>query len=423
MTKAKESETSLTSRLGQATVKRVKGNVGAIYTILSSLILSTTGLLIQWMKGRVGVVQMAAFRVGGQVVFLWPLVQFLGYKYKADTAPIGSEARSFDFLPLHDRKLLLKILVRATMGTAAMTCYYKSFTYLPIGDASCFMFANSIVVSLLAAKFLNETMTRYDSLLLFLSVIGCCAISQPIFLLNYFTGNLFNFSEPSNPCDPTTMTNCTSLETTNALGRNLNATDLNTQTNTSSKDPDEVVELMTGVMFGLATTVFAGLAFFFIRFIGKDIHFTTLSLHYALLGSIVLWPMAYINSGFKLIVPNQQDVLCLSFLVLSGFGAQGFRTLALQNEKAHIVSLYGSTQIFFSFMLEFIFFKKTPNLSSTIGALLICGSVVLSAIEKGRKSRSAKKELRKKVEEGDQTETGKVLNVTTDLGTSSSAKK
>ena len=101
--------------------------------------------------------------------------------------------------------------------------------------------------------------------------------------------------------------------------------------------------------------------------------------------------MSYVSAGYQLIIPSKSDLLILTVLVFSGFAAQGFRTLALQYDTAYIVSIYGSTQIFFAFAFDWLFFGKSPNVFSSVGACLIVGSVVLAALEKARVAREAKK--------------------------------
>lgn len=73
--------------------------------------------------------------------------------------------------------------------------------------------------------------------------------------------------------------------------------------------------------------------------------------------------------------------LVLALAILSFLG-QILLTLALQLEQAGPVALARSSDIFFAFIWQMIFFKEAPNRYSLIGATLVITSVVLTALRK-----------------------------------------
>lgn len=76
------------------------------------------------------------------------------------------------------------------------------------------------------------------------------------------------------------------------------------------------------------------------------------------------------------------DRLLVLALAIFSFLGQILLTLALQLEQAGPVALARSSDIFFAFIWQMIFFKEAPNRYSLIGATLVIISVVLTALRK-----------------------------------------
>ena len=120
------------------------------------------------LKDHIPVTNLAAIRCGGQVLFLLPVILYLSHKkekqvlqncqkmeidpdhYNFKTMKRKDFVNTLNWFPFYDSKLFIKLCCRAVLGCITMTLYYTAFTYLPIGDTSCFMFAHTIVVSILA---------------------------------------------------------------------------------------------------------------------------------------------------------------------------------------------------------------------------------------------------------------------------------
>lgn len=303
---------------------------GIVFTIISSFLLATTGIIIKIVRPEFPILQLAAYRVSGQVLFILPYVIF----YQPH------------FFPFYNKKLFLQLLGRGFSGSTAMVFYYTALKYLNIGDASSIFYAHTTLVSVFACCFLGEVLDVVDLLLLVISLSGCVCVSQPKTLLDLVNG------KPTNADDKV---------------------------------------FLTGVGSALVALVLAATAFTFIKAIGKKVHFTVINFWYSIAGTLMLNIYVFIFSGGPYIFPDYRDLTALTFIIFSGFGAQGFRTLALQNESAFIVSVTGSTQIFFAFLFDYCIFSKTPNKWTIFGVLLIIGSVVTGVFKKKRNSKSASK--------------------------------
>lgn len=84
----------------------------------------------------------------------------------------------------------------------------------------------------------------------------------------------------------------------------------------------------------------------------------------------------------QLCLPCGSDRLLVLALAVFSFLGQILLTLALQMEQAGPVALARSSDIFFAFVWQMIFFNETPTLYSLIGAALVILSVVLTALRK-----------------------------------------
>ena len=98
----------------------------------------------------------------------WLLGEFVSFVYYPTFSLLKHRET---LLPFTNPKLFLLLAGRGSFGICAMLCYYNSFQYLPIGDASTLMFCSSVVLSILSWFFLGETMDCIDGMLLSLSLI------------------------------------------------------------------------------------------------------------------------------------------------------------------------------------------------------------------------------------------------------------
>ena len=224
------------------------------------------------------------------------------------------------------------------------------------------MFCSAVVLTLCCWLFLDEKVDVISWLMLSISVIGCILVARPTVVLNYVIKRLTEDTSTGN---------------------------LTLQTNTTLIDYDELEteKLIIGVSYGLAACILAGITFTFVKAIGKDIHFTVTTYYYTLVGAVFLWPIVYFTGDFK-IPKKTPDIYLLCTLPITGFIAQGLRTLALQNETAFLVSVYSSTQLLFAFSFDYMFYQLKPNPWSSTGACLILTSVLSAGY---RNSRVAKR--------------------------------
>lgn len=125
-------------------------------------------------------VKLAGQRLPSQEIVLVRSIVTLIYSYAA--------LRLFGISPWgHDKRWLI---VRGTLGFAALSCFFYALTKLPLADATVIQYTNPALTALLAAVFLKETIgwTRVAGTLL--SLFGVAVIARPSFLFGAASSSL-----------------------------------------------------------------------------------------------------------------------------------------------------------------------------------------------------------------------------------------
>ena len=100
--------------------------------------------------------------------------------------------RSAGLAPFGTQRRLL--LVRGTLGSMALLCYFHSLVHLPLGEATLIQNMNPVFATLLAAMILKEHLRLPEVICLVASLLGVLFIAHPAFL---FGAN----AAPASPLD------------------------------------------------------------------------------------------------------------------------------------------------------------------------------------------------------------------------------
>ncbi|WP_040210320.1 DMT family transporter [Clostridium polynesiense] len=125
-------------------------------------------------------------------------------------------------------------------------------------------------------------------------------------------------------------------------------------------------------LIGLASAVFAGAAYTFVRFLGGREKFYTIVFYFSFISILSVLP-------FLIFV---YEPLTLSqFLYLMGAGifasiSQFSLTAAYKYSPASEISIYDYTQILFAAILGFLFLKEVPDSLSIVGYILIISASI-----------------------------------------------
>ena len=136
-------------------------------------------------------------------------------------------------------------------------------------------------------------------------------------------------------------------------------------------------ERALGSMFALAASLGAALSTIVLRKLGPGVHFT-LSLFYASWEGVLFVVMYTVIAG-QTWLPCWSSMPYILGCAIANFVALTFRTLALQREKAGTVTLIQTSQVVFSYLLQFIFLHEVPSLLGGIGGgLILCSCIALA---------------------------------------------
>jgi len=114
-------------------------------------------------------VKLAGRRLGSMEIVLARGVLTLGMSWwslrRAGVHPLGV-----------NRRLLL---VRGTLGSLSLLCYFYSIVHLPLGEATLIQYTNPVFATLLAAVLLNEALRAPEILCLVASLVGVLFVAHP----------------------------------------------------------------------------------------------------------------------------------------------------------------------------------------------------------------------------------------------------
>lgn len=145
---------------------------------------------------------------------------------------------------------------------------------------------------------------------------------------------------------------------------------------------------MLGAVLAVSAAILAGLISVILRKIGTAMHFSQSMLHAGWEGALFSAVLIAANgSNFLVCFHSFSTIIGCS---ISLFFCQLCRTVALQLEKAGTVSLIQSSQVVFSFILQYIFLNEVPNLLCIVGSSLILISCVALGIKNIFKTIKAK---------------------------------
>ena len=120
---------------------------------------SVMGLLVKIAGRRLGSMEIVLFRGVITLALSWWALDRLGI------SPWGTQ-----------RRLLI---VRGTLGSIALTCFFYSILHLPLGEATLIQNMNPVFATLLAALILKEHLRAPEVICLVTSLVGVVFIAQP----------------------------------------------------------------------------------------------------------------------------------------------------------------------------------------------------------------------------------------------------
>ncbi|CAF0988720.1 unnamed protein product [Brachionus calyciflorus] len=238
------------------------------------------------------------------------------------------------------RKILF---FRACFGTTGLLFITISYKMIDPSDTVSLVNCSIIIVSVLSRLVFKEKYSMCHLVALSLTSIGVVLISQPSFLIN------------------------------KKIDKN-----------------EDYMKRILGIIFALiGAFCTATVSILLKKLANQKVHYCVAIIYASYLGlpvcSIISFYLLFIGKERKSYIDFKSLLFqcALAFLSgLSGLLAQIFKNVAFNYEDVTKVSLIKSTDLFFSFFLQFFMLNIHPNMFNLIGALLILGSALIVIIKK-----------------------------------------
>lgn len=230
------------------------------------------------------------------------------------------------------RDLRFLLILRGIFGATNLFLNFIAFRYLPLGEAAVIIFSVPVFVTVAARIFLKEPCGIFQSITVFLTVVGIILTTKiPLKL----TGNSMQYSKES----------------------------------------------LYGILAAVVSLLFSTCRFIVIRKV-KSVHHSIIMLNNGWVATIEAAILTAITGDFKWHDCDLQGIYIISLGVVSYIG-QSLLTMSLQCELAGPVStMRAAADIVLAFVWQTVLFHNTPDELSISGAVLVGVSVVFVGLKK-----------------------------------------
>ncbi len=217
------------------------------------------------------------------------------------------------------------LLLRGTVGFAALTCFYFAVVHLPLAEATVIHFTNPVFTALVAVPVLKERLRPVEGALALAGLAGVVLVTQPAVL----------FGRPS-PLDP------------------------------------------LAVASAVVASVLAAVAYVLVRLM-RELDANLIVFYFAALSVVLALPFTAVSP----VMPRGWDWLLLLGVGIATWFGQITLTLGLQHEEAGRAMTAGYLQIVFATLWGALFFAQIPGPTTLAGAAVIVLSTLLIARLRG----------------------------------------
>ncbi|XP_003730919.2 solute carrier family 35 member G1-like [Strongylocentrotus purpuratus] len=239
----------------------------------------------------------------------------------------------------HSRNAYLLLLLRSILGATNISLIVITYQIMPVSSSKSIEYSAPVFAGLLGWLLLRESCSFVDTLLSFLTLSGVLLIAQPSFL----------------------FANAESVE---------GASD----------------DMVLGSTLSLISAILSASIFIIMRKLGSyNMPSLTMLTFFSIYGACFSIFLTSICQQWSLPGCGWDRMILLSDGI-AHFSSQILIYLALQTERASTVALVHSSDILFSFTLEYLFFGVIPNYLTVIGAFLIIASFVGITLKKWREN-------------------------------------
>jgi drug/metabolite transporter (DMT)-like permease len=226
------------------------------------------------------------------------------------------------------------IFARALLGTISLGLTFAAFAYMPMADATTFLFTSSLIIPILGVFILKEQVGIYRWSAVFIGFIGVLIMLQP-------GGGAVNY-----------------IGATIALS---------------------------------AACMHAGLQIL-LRFLGRTEKPETITFYFVFIGTII----SAIPMPFVFTMPTINDIPLLLGVGLSGVLAQYLLSIAFGNAPAAIVTVFNYSGLIWATAFGWFIWNDWPTLAVWIGGAIIISSNIFIVFRESRKRKLSGERIRAK---------------------------
>lgn len=269
-----------------------------------------------------------------------------------------------------------KLILRGLLGSTAIITIAYSIKFINPSDSQALYNTRLIIISILARFFLKEKMSIVLIFCLILTITGVLLIAQPSFLV----------SKP--------------LVKSVFLNESLNGTD-------AVKPKPETSSILSyvGILLGIISAFCASCVAILVKKLSNsNVHYAINTCYSSYLGLPIALIIALVTyfTGNRVIDPTSYDtteklIWQIFFLIASALCGCLFVSLQVMSnryEEANKLAIMSTTNLFWSFALQYIILNISPNLLSAIGALLIFIAIIASIVMKIADGKNNKKKAK-----------------------------
>lgn len=225
------------------------------------------------------------------------------------------------------------ILVRSILGTISLVITFGAFAYLPMADATAFLFTASLIIPILSIFFLGEKVGPYRWGAILIGFIGVLIMLQP-------TG-VFN---------------------------------------------------ATGVTLALSAASMHAVLQIILRKLGKSEKPETVTFYFLMIGTIT----AALGLPFVAVPPTWEEIPLMFGVGLTGMTAQFLLSHAYKNAEATIVTVFNYSGIIWATLFGWMIWNDWPAITIWIGGGIVIASNVFILWRESRKGKVTDARIRAK---------------------------
>jgi drug/metabolite transporter (DMT)-like permease len=256
------------------------------------------------------------------------------------------------------------------MSSGTNLTYFAAFYFLPLSDLNTIKYTYIVWAAMLSVIFLKERFKFVNGMALFLTCIGLMFATKPDFFIKTLT-HIFDQSS-------TTVLNTT--------------TTIITTTIVPAATPSRYYYLGVGLA-SLSALTKAIQAIARKQLVKKNLPYSVMNFHFTTAGLCVSSTYSTIRRFW------QPEPYAWKWMISAGlvFGccqliANTFAAKALKRENVQLISIFGSIDIVYAVILQYIFFRQTKSWIFYIGALLIVLSAVIISTDRHMTNKRERKD-------------------------------